>query len=62
MILNGKLLATLTQYQLLPGSPMIDAALTLANPFTGYVASATDYYGNPANRGNTRDVGAGESQ
>ncbi|MBA2707861.1 MAG: hypothetical protein H0U59_08675 [Gemmatimonadaceae bacterium] len=59
LILNGKLLNTLLQYQLLSGSPMVDAALDVVNPFT-YAPSATDYFGNPAPQGNGRDVGAAE--
>jgi hypothetical protein len=60
MILNGRFLNTLTQYQLLAGSPMVDAALDVANPWTGYVPAKTDFYGNPAQKGNAKDVGAGE--
>ncbi|HEX8521611.1 MAG TPA: carbohydrate binding domain-containing protein [Tepidisphaeraceae bacterium] len=60
MILSGNALATLTQYQLMPGSPLINAALDLPEPWTGYSTATVDYYGNPVPKSGTADVGAHE--
>ncbi len=52
-------LSTLTQYKLLSGSPMIDKAVALASPFSGYASAKTDFFGRALPSSN-RDIGASE--
>ena len=61
MINDFNRLNTLTQYMLQNGSPMVDAALDLPDPWAGYTAAKFDFFGNPVPKGPAADIGANES-
>ncbi len=60
MLLNAKLLKKLSEYELAPTSPMINAAITIPDPGSGYVPATYDFFGNRVPLSGAADIGAAE--
>ena len=57
---SGYKLPTLTQYDVQPGSAIIDASVALAPAIKGYTPALYDFFGRPLANVTAPDIGAAE--